>query len=377
MKAWCRWTLGVAIVCAFLPAGEAHAFDRDTIILYSELYTKAPWMIDLIYEDEALHDKPDWRYQEAYNDCNWRYTWPTINCSPFVAYFGAHGPVNQQMHGFPYSYGRKMEPIDAVDWVADGCQKAIGQEYDQWKCRSGRYMDKWPYAFAGCVDCSGFACYVTDFWGHNPEGMECNTTCLYNEPHEGQDSYFVYRCNAQTGRCDNQWGQYESMEKGDIFVKEEWHVAVFKREENGRLFFTEATGAPDWERCAEERDWPDTYYNYLAFNWRGLSVRSLYNNPATSFWATRAVRDGAEVVVSWTCLYLKNTWGFVVEASADGEGDWVEVSDYIEVANGTQDEPVSFEWSGEVGLDWIRVLEIEEGSQKLTESGTVKVVTTP
>jgi hypothetical protein len=363
-------TLVLLLVCGIVVGVDAYAVgNREEILEKAEEYTQGFWQIDAEHEMDALYDRPGgYRYAEAFNTCSY-VNYPS---SPLVIFFRDFGGNNWgvPMWGYPYAYGKKMLPAACSGYVSGGCEEAIAEEQDTWRCRNEH--DWYPTAFAGCIDCSGFAMYVTDYITQM-DWLYCNTTCLFDEPTEhGEDSYFMKRCD--DGDCGStDYASYEKMEMGDQFVKAEWHVATLVGyTDSYHMEFTEATGAANWERCADRNAWAGTYVDYLRAHWRGMSVRTLVDGPATCFWDARALANGEEVDVSWTTAYRKNNWGFFIEWSVDMV-DWNRVSDYIVLDYPDSQNPEEFHWSGNLDEGWVRVVEVERGSQRLSTSMVVDV----
>jgi hypothetical protein len=141
------------------------------------------------------------------------------------------------------------------------------------------------------------------------------------------------------------------------------HVRVFVSLTNVSTDIIECTGNEAYERCIE-RTLSQNYGQLLTAGYRPVSVRALVDPPATIFLDARAVSQGVE----WTTLFLRNTWGFAVEWSADGVGS-EQIGDYMLLEDGDDDQARTFSWSGPLPEGgYVRVVEIEAQSQRLTAS---------
>jgi hypothetical protein len=138
---------------------------------------------------------------------------------------------------------------------------------------------------------------------------------------------------------------------------------------SGPTTIIECTGDEEYERCVE-RIGP-SYEDYLADGYAGVSVKALYDNPATAFLNVSLPFAGS---VEWMTAWTYNTWGFAIQVSEDGE-KWIKVGDYVLTQHPTTDEIQTWHWDGPLPeMGYVRVLEIESVTQRMTPSRKVMLV---
>lgn len=279
----------------------------------------------------------------------------TTSCShsPMVEYYRSKPwPWDQTVEGAPYEYGGKDTPEQARTWMATGL-KPIGL----WYC------DAWCLSWVGCVDCAGLVCYAT------AATRQWSTKEMLADARQAQGYYAVYKCRTH-GVEDTHWSDYQEPRKGDIVVKADHHCVLVVEVYAHSMAVIEASSDE-----ATAIDWI-TLYDYqvlLQNDWRAISVRRLMDNPDVEFVGVTAEVVAGEGVVRWVTALERGTWGFAVGWSANEQGPFEQVGDYLMPKGSEDGREAKYQVGVPRDAGWVKVFEVSKDTQRVAETEAVRL----